>query len=74
MNIQVVTGSVYQNCGRFEGIAYSNGSLISSANYAHSLAEATNLLRSRHPKAHHYEVVQHDYDGQGDRVYQIPNV
>ncbi len=61
--------SVYERCGRFEGVAYMNDDSVWAANYAHRLDEAFDLLMERYPDAKQHEVVEHEYEGFGCRVY-----
>ena len=66
-----VKGSIYQNCGRFEGIAYGRDATIGTANYAKTLEGAEALVKERHPFAKRYEVVEHEYNGHDWRVFKV---
>ena len=71
--------SVYEKTGRFEGIAYGdNGQVLpqGTANYAHTLDEAWQLLERRFPQAtpDRMEIVEHQFDGFNYRIHDKRNV
>ena len=66
--------SVYEKCGRYEGVAYydtplaevaTEGARVHAANYDHTLAGAWEKVQRRHPEAARYEVVEHEAHGLG---------